>query len=1050
MLVKINLKQTYIIMKEKHKLSLWSRRSGISPTFRFMSAIFMSIIAMSYSFNSYAKSLDEVVVRSHKVKEQSLEIKGKVIDNYGEPIVGVTVVVASTYVNTITNNNGEFSIQAKKGDLLKFTLMGYVSQDVTIGDQNDVQVVLKEDVALLDEIVVIGYGTSLKSNLTGSLSQVGDESFEDQRVTRVDEALQGRAAGVQVTNTVGAPGGDVRIRIRGANSVLGDNSPLFVIDGFIGADFSLLNPNDIKSMEVLKDAASTAIYGSRGSNGVILITTKNGKKDGKVTVNYSGSVSVSTLINDYDLLSAGDFATLANEHDRAMGVENLTYTQSQIDDYYANGGFDYVDAIYRNAISNQHQLSISGGTEKTQYRISGNYLNQEGIVEMSKFDRYTFRTNINSKYNDKLSFRFNFNGGASNSYNNHARTGAGNPIVQAMAWAPTTNPYDGNNGYTISDPVGSIKTNPLAMIYDSENLRGKSFLNALGGVRYEIIEGLYADFQSSADLNFYDAKTWSGNYASNYQPSASKTNSKTTNVQTTTQLSYNKLINGVHNIDAVAVFETQSNRWESLNGTSSGLKFPDLKYDNLAQASSVKAGSDYSMWSLLSYLGRINYSYNSKYLVSLSVRHDGSSKFADGNKFGTFPAAAIAWNLANENFIKDLDIFSKLKLRMSWGLTGSQAVSPYATLSNYNSSIYYAFNTGMITNGIQLGNPGNLGLRWETTEQKDFGFEMGFFGGRLDVEFDYFDKLTRDLLLNQSVPYYQGGGSLVANVGDIRNSGVELTINSDIFDGKDFKWNTNFNMSYIKNEVKDLGEETQIFSNTNISGFNGHAEFVYQVGYSLGTFWGLKYLGPWQESEAAEAAKYGNIPGDARYEDLDGNYSIDGSDCQIIGDGMPDWTIGWNNSVTYKNFTLNAFFQGVFGVQKLNYTNSMHMSAARDARKATLEIAKDRYIPGVQEDAYWPAWSPTSKWEPQSTLVLEDASYVRLKNISIAYDFKVKNFANISISLNATNLLTITNYTGLDPEASNVGGGSSDIMQGIDYGAYPNSKTFTLGLDITF
>lgn len=984
------------------------------------------------------------------VQQAGKQIKGIVTDEKGEAIIGANIVEKGTTNGTITDLDGNFTLTISGSAPLLVSYIGYQDKEIPVGSQTSFNIKLLEDLQALEEVVVIGYGTARKSDLTGSLTQVTSESFAEQKVTRVDQALQGRASGVQISNTAGAPGGDVRIRIRGANSVLGDNSPLFVIDGFVGGDFNLLNPNDIKSIEILKDASSTAIYGSRGANGVILITTKSGGKDGKIKVNYSGDVSFSSALKQYDMLNAGEFAEIVNQHDKAMGIAKQTFSEQEIQEYYKTGGFDYLDAVFRNAVSTQHQVAVSGGTEKNQFHVSGNYLDEQGIVKESGYNRYTLRANLNSKVNEKFSFRFNMNVASSTGKNNHSRTGAGNPIVQAMAWAPTTNPYDADGGFVLSDPVGSIKTNPLSMIYDSEYIRERTLVNLMGGARYEFIDGLSLDFQAAADLGFYDTKSWNGTYASNKQPNASKTNSKSRTIQTTTQLSYNKVFNSIHRISAVAALETQEYNWESLSGNASNLKFPELKYDNLAQAGTVSAGSDYSMWSLLSYLGRVNYSLMDKYLLSVSVRRDGSSKFAKGNQFSTFPAAALAWNLANEEFISNLELFSRLKLRVSWGLTGSQAISPYATLSAYNTGIYYAFNTNGRTNGIQIGNPGNSNLKWETTEQKDLGFEVGLFNGRLNFEFDYFEKKTKDLLLNQSVAYYQGGGNITANVGDIENKGIELSLGGSIISTKDLTWESNLNFSSVRNKVTSLGEEERIFEHIDIAGLNGQPEFVYQKGQPLGTFWGLKYLGPWQANQAEEAAKFGAIPGDARYEDLDNNYSIDGSDYQIIGSGMPKYTLGWNNTVSYKNFTLNAFFQGVFGVDKLNYTRCLHMMAARDARQATLSEVKDRYIPGSQEDAYLPAWSPTSRWEPSSTLFMENASYLRLKNLSVAYNFNVKKIGDFKVSLNATNLFTITDYKGLDPESSNIGGGGSDITQGIDYGAYPNSRTYTVGLDITF
>lgn len=979
-------------------------------------------------------------------------VKGQVVSAAGEPVIGANVVIDGTTTGTITDLDGRFLLDARRGDRLRISYIGYTDRLVVVNGEEALRIVLQEDTKALEEVVVIGYGTARKSDLTGSLSQVTGESFAEQNVTRIDQALQGRAPGIQVANTVGAPGGDVRIRIRGTNSVLGDNNPLFVIDGFVGADFDLLNPDDIKSIEILKDASSTAIYGSRGANGVVLITTKGGAGDGKVKVTYSGNVSFSTQLKAYDTLSAGEFAETVNEHNDAMGVAKHTFTDEEVQAYGRQGGFDYLDAIFRTAISNQHQLSIGGGTEKTQYRVSGNYLNQQGIVRESDYNRYTVRANLSTRINKKLSFRFHVNGASSTGKNNQGRTGAGNPVVQALAWAPTTDPYDADGGYLISDPVGSIKTNPLAMIYDTENIREKTFVNLMAGARYEILPGLSADFQAGSDLKFYNTKSWSGEYASNHQPNASKTNNKSVTVQTTTQLSWNKTFRGIHHINAVAALETQKYTWESLSGSASNLKFAELKYDNLAQAESVSSGSDYSMWALLSYLGRVNYTLMDRYLFSFSVRRDGSSKFAAGNRFSTFPSGAIAWNAANEPFMRGLNVFSKLKIRLSWGLTGSQAISPYATLSNYHTGIYYAFATNGKTNGIQMGDPGNRDLKWETTEQKDVGLEMGFFGGRLNFEFDYYRKDTRDLLLNKSVPYYQGGGSMTANVGNIRNKGIEVSLSGEVIATTRWNWKSQFNFSSVKNEVTSLGDEEKIFSHPDLAGLNGQPEFVYQVGQPLGSFWGLKYLGPWRQEEAAEAAKYGCVPGDARYEDKDGNFAIDGSDYQIIGCGMPKYTLGWNNTLTYKGFTLNAFFQGVFGASKINYTRCLHMMASRDAREATLAEVKERYIPGKQENAWLPAWSPTSKWEPQSTLFMENANYLRLKNLSVAYEFQVKNVAGFRVSASATNLFTLTKYKGIDPESSNLGGGESgsDINQGVDYGAYPNSRTYTVGLEITF
>lgn len=936
------------------------------------------------------------------------------------------------------------------GSQLVIQSVGYKPLYITVRTGENYNLVLQEDASLLNEVVVIGYGTVRKSDLTGSLSQVSGNSFSDQKVSRVDQALQGRASGVQVQNTVGAPGGEVRIRVRGANSVLGDNSPLFVVDGFVGVDFNSINPNDILSMEVLKDASSTAIYGSRGANGVILVTTKSGSRSGKVNVTYDGNVTLSRIIKKYDLLSAGEYAEVYNEHQKAYDLDPV-FTSDQIKSYYDNGGFNYVDAVLRLAVSHQHQLSVDGGNERTQWRVSGNYLNQQGIVKESDFNRFNVRARLNTKVNDRLSFRFNMNASTSEGKNNAGYSGANTILNQALGWAPVTSPYDKDGNFTLVDPVGSLKSNPLALLYDSEKISERTYLTVLAGADYTIIPGLVLDFQAALDKVFTTDKSWEGEYAvgSFGTPNASVASAKAGTVQTTSQLSYNRIF-AKHSISAVAAVETQAYKYNYALASATDLTFPDLKYDNLSQAASFQTNSSYSMWSLLSFIGRVNYSYDGKYMASVSVRRDGSSKFSKGNRFSTFPAAAVAWNISKEEFMEPVPVISNLKLRASWGLTGSQAIEPYATKSAYGG-VNYPFAMGKISSGIQMSNPANNNLKWETAAQTNLGIDLGLFKERLTVEVDWYLKRTRDLLLNKTVPSYQGGGNIVSNIGKIENKGIDISLTGRIIEKSDCSLESSLNFSVLRNKVLDLGGRNAEYVSTNLTGINdGAYDFIYKVGEPLGTIYGLKYLGPWQQKDAGLAAKYGSVPGDARYEDKDGNGIYDSSDYQIIGHGMPKYTLGWNTNFTYKKLSVNLFFQGVFGVDKLNYNRCIFMSASRDVRGATFSEVKDRYIPGVNEGAWLPAWSKSSTWYPVSSLWLENGSYIRLKNVSVAYDFSIKKVGDFTVSVNAGNLFTITKYKGIDPEASNVGGGTSDIQQGLDYGAYPNSKSFTFGLNIRF
>lgn len=984
--------------------------------------------------------------------QQTSKVSGKVSDSSGSPMPGVSVVVKGTNNGTITDGNGNYSLSNLPSNAtLQFSFIGMKSQEIAVENNSTINVALAEETIGIEEVVAIGYGTARKSDMTGSVSSVSSTKFAEQNLTRIDQILQGRASGVVVTANSGAPGGESKIRIRGSNSALGSNDPLYVVDGYVGADYNMINPNDIESIEVLKDASSTAIYGSRGSNGVIIITTKGGKK-GKLAVNYQGGISVSNIIATVPVLNAADFATVVNERNTALG-QNLTFTSDQINTFKQTGGTNWQNEIYRQAVSKEHQLGISGATEKTTFLVSTNYLDQPGIIENTSYKRYTMRSNMTTQFNDKLSFRMNITGANMMNLNNQIRQGAtSNPNVQAITWAPTTPIYDANGNYTISDPTNSLKPNPLALIYDQEGKSETTFGNIVGGLKYEFVKGLALDVQYAVNFLTRNSKAFSGNYVTNFAPNASINNTQQVTLQNTNTLSFNRTINDIHKINAVAVFETQEFKGNYSGSSAAMLKFPALKYDNLSQAGSFAATSSFTKWTLMSFLGRVNYSLKDKYLLSVSVRRDGSSKFSGDNKFSTFPAAALGWNMAEEGLIKDLNLFSKLKLRGSWGFTGSQAIEPYATQSAYRNVIY-AFDNTTLTSGIQLGNPGNKDLKWETTEQKDIGLEVGFLGGRLNAEFDYFVKNTTDLLLNRSLPGYMGGGVMTSNVGEIKNKGWELTIGGTILKAKDFSWESDFNITDVRNEVVSLGGiSKQIFtstSGTNTTGTNKIPEFVYQPGSPLGSYWGLKYLGTWKPNEAAEAAKYSNVPGDARYED-DGDFIIGASDYKIIGYGMPTTSAGWNNTVNHKNFTLNFFFQGIFGADKLNYSRAAGYGSM-DTRQPSITEIKDRYIPGVNETSQIPAFSKTSKIIPQSTMFMESGDFIRLKNLSLSYILPksiLPNIGGVKLSVQATNLFTITKYKGLDPESSSWGSGT-DLFQGADYGSYPNARTYTLGLSIT-
>ncbi|WP_461135822.1 SusC/RagA family TonB-linked outer membrane protein [Spirosoma lituiforme] len=975
---------------------------------------------------------------------QNARVTGTVTgpDNQGLP--GVNVQVSGTTLGTATDASGNFTLNAPGTGSLVFSNIGYVSQTVAINGRSVITVQLAEDQKTLNEVVVVGYGTQRKTDVTGALTAISTKEFSQQPITRLDQVLQGRAAGVQVTQASGAPGGDARIRVRGANSVLGDNNPLYVIDGYIGADFNFLNPNDIETLQVLKDAASTSIYGSRGANGVVIITTKRGAKGIKVT--YEGQGSVSNVIKKYDVLPAGEFADIVNARALATG-SNQPFTADQVSAFKQNGGTDWQGLVYRTGHGQQHQVTVSGGGDKTTFLVSGNYVNQSGIVQNSDFNRYIFRSNLNTQINNRLAFRLNLSGTKTKNHN----TNGGGALIQALAWAPTTPAYGADGQPTFIDPIGSVYRNPLDYLYDQSIVSERTTFNVNGGLNYQLpIKGLTLDLQYAINyLNAQD-KNFTGQRLSNYNPSASRYSSEQLTLQNTNNLSYNLTV-GDHSINAVAVLETQQYTNTTFNAVATGLRFPQLGYDNIGGNSASSVGSGFQKWTLLSLLGRVNYAYKDKYLVTAAVRRDGSSKFSQANRYSVFPSLALGWRLSEEKFIKDMNIFSNLKLRGSWGMTGSQAINPYATLSPYNTT-FVAFNNTAAVAGVIQGNQGNTNLKWETTRQTDVGLEMEFFRGRLRFEADYFHKNTSDLLLNVALPNYAGGGTQTRNVGAVENKGFEFSLGGTPIDKGGFRWETNLNLSTLTNRVLSLGGLARLGTGTGVgAGMSTTNEFMLMPGEPLGSYWGLKYLGTFKPNEADLAAKFGRVPGDPHYQDLNGDNSITTDDFQIIGRAFPKLTGGWNNTFTYKGLTLNVFFNGVFGVDKLNYTRAAALSGAGDARQFILSEIRDYYRSG-NETSDVPAFTKTYQPFTQSSRFLENGSFVRLKNVSLSYNLPasvLRSKGNIRVFASATNLLTITKYKGPDPESSSVGS-TTDTAMGIDYGSYPNSKTYTLGLTLGF
>ena len=978
-------------------------------------------------------------------------ISGKVLggDN-NEPLPGVNVVVKGTTSGTVTNVEGQYQIQVPGPDaVLVFSSVGYASEEVTVGNQSVIDLTLSPDITQLGEIVVVGYGAQEKKDVTGSIATVGEKDFKDQPVTRFDQILQGRTPGVNVTNSSGAPGGAVSIRIRGANSINGSNEPLYVIDGFVGANFRDINPSDIESIQVLKDASATAIYGSRGANGVVLITTKSGTV-GEPKLSFTARYTTSEILNTWDLMDAATFAETANQRATALDT-NLPFTEAEINQFRQNGGTDWQEELLRRGGGQEYQLDYSGGRENITYFISGNYLDQKGILINSDFKRYSLRTNVKASLSEKLSANLKMNFARRENNNTSGDGNTSGPLAGALAWAPTTPARDENGVLTVRDPTSSIKPNPIELA-ENDNIQETNTFNANGGFNYEIIDGLTLDIGFGVSYINQQSKTFAANTMSP-NPSASRGSNESIFLQNTNMLNYTKTFNEIHSLTITGVVEHQLLQSDQFTTTASGLKFPELRYENVTLANSVNSQAYKEKQTIRSYIGRINYSLMDKYLLTASVRTDGSSKFRGSNQYSTFPSVGLGWRISEEEFLRG-GFFDDLKLRASWGQTGSQAIPVFGTVTTFYSDDPRAgtsFENGKLTSGIIIGNPGNANLKWETTEQYNVGVDMQIFNGRLGLTADYFKKNTTDLLLNEPLPQYSGGGSIFRNLGEVENSGFEFGLTGTVIDNGNFNWYSNFNASFLKNEVVSIGDREQIFQDGDAgAGLTNLPEMVIIPGESLSSYWGLNYLGVWQTNEADEAATYNNVPGDSKYEDLNNDGTIGGDDYQIIGSGIPTTLLGWNNTFNYQNFTLNIFFQSMMGYEKWNFSYATAIMANADAREVTHVDIKDRWIAGSNEDSSIPAFSQSDVSEIQSSRFIESGDFIRLKNISLTYNLPkdlIKGI-NASFMVGANNLWTITNYGGIDPESySNVG---PEDARGADAGAYPNAKTWTFGVNVTF
>ncbi|GHB87053.1 SusC/RagA family TonB-linked outer membrane protein [Persicitalea jodogahamensis] len=970
-------------------------------------------------------------------------ITGKITDENDQSVPGANVFIKGSTTGTTSAADGSFSIRAASSDTLVFSFLGYKMAERRVGNATTLDISMEPDARTLNDVVVVGYGTTRKSDLTGSLASVTAKEFEKQPLTRMDQALQGRAAGVQVNQTSGAPGAGFKIRIRGANSISGDNAPLYVLDGLVVGDINSLNVNDIASMEVLKDASATAIYGSRGANGVILITTKQGRK-GPAKVEFGYFTGISNVVQKLPFMTPAEFAEGVNF---AEGKE--FYTPQEIDALRNGGGENWQERFFKTAHSNNFQLSVSGGSDAMDYFISGNLYDTEGTIIDQDYRRYTLRANVNAQASKKIKVGLN-------TFLSHEKS-SGNRVSLSggLTWDPTTPAYDADGNFnfnTIKPGVGNGGINPLVGPLNNVRDAYDNRVTLSGYANYDISKNLVFNVSGGLDRFESEANSYVPLFVNNVG-NARVFNSSVTRLQNTNRLTYTLDSNPNHVLKIDAVHEQQLVTRQSLEATASNF-FSDLTaYRDLSLGSIQRTQNNQSDESLQSFLGRVNYALFDRFLFTASVRADGSSKFRPGNRWGVFPSGSVAWRLIEEDFIKNISTISNLKVRASYGLIGSQAIGARATraIPIVSPDVNYPLTGGSNTVGVapssRLANPD---LTWETTRQTNLGVDLGLWNSLLTLSLDLYHKKTTDLLLNSQLPSFVGPTVVTRNIGAVENKGFDISLGLRVLQNDDWNINSTLNVSRNRNKVLALVDDKPIELGNEYIGttFPVNPTRV-EVGKPISSFRGYLFDGVYQLDEADEAAKYGRKPGDAKYRDLNNDGIISTDDISTIGDGNPNFTWGWNWDVTYRQWNLNFLLTGSQGNDIYNFQRGRMMGLGSGQFHAVHADYLNRWTPDN------PSNIPSSRnsIELLSSQFLEDGSYTTLKSVAFGRSFEGDLLRKVGISrlrlyLNADNLFILTKYRGFDPETTASGG--SDVDLGIDYSTYPINRSFTLGVNVTF
>lgn len=995
---------------------------------------------------------------------QSKTVTGVVVDAAGVPVIGANVIVKGTTVGTITDFDGNYSLEVPENAVLQISYIGYLTEEVTVGDKSSINVTLKEDSQALDELVVVGYGTMRKSDVTGSIATAkGDELTKQQNFSALDN-LRGKVSGVNIFSNSSQPGAySNRVIIRGMATINSSSDPLYVVDGVVMENFDLVNPNDIESMEVLKDASAAAIYGARGANGVIMVTTKRGKTDGEgVSVSYQGSVSVSSMARKMNTLNAQQWCDafmigLENENkyqgtnwslDRRDWFNDPVYFDADGNPLYDT---DWQDEATRNAVSHNHQINIQQAGKNSSMGAFLNFTDQQGIVNNT----------YNKRLNAKVAYDANPLKWLSTSVNllvNHTwgrytpeDTGgqdARRTMIEMLPWLPVYEPNTGNyttsTSSTINDVLGfEGMSNPVFILNEQKRMKYNTQIFGNAALTFHLMEGLDLKTQFGMDHHNIDYRGYSSKELNNISmPNgwAEYTNEQTMYWQEETYLTYNKVLDK-HRINAMAGLSWQERTYRRNKSYTEGF-FDDFYQDNNMAIGTLPSvpESEWTRWAMNSYFLRFAYTYNDRYSATVTGRVDGSSKFGENNKYAFFPSAGLAWNVSQEDFLKDNKVISTLKLHTSYGLTGNSEIDPYYSLGRVTAETTLA--NGQRVPSLYVGNMSNPDLKWEKTGQFDVGFNLGLFQNRLNFDVAYYNKKTTDLLLDCPIPHSTGFSTIFKNVGSVRNQGLDIMVNGTPIQGE-FTWNSTLNLNFNKNKILHLGDtDADIYQDDWVNGGT-----ILRVGESMGSFYGVVREGVYTvedfEAGLCEKTQIGHAKRSESKE--------------IIGKGLPDWTGSWVNNFSYKGFDLTVDFQFVWGVD--TWQRFMHSTYDRFGITNGLEnILTDAYDgtnPETMQQMIYLANSGHKGGDTTSdSQWMCNGSYLRLNMLQLGYTFesnvvKKLGLAGLRMYLSGNNLFLITakDFLGYDPESTS---STSKFGQNMTFFSYPRARTFTFGLNVTF